>query len=131
MELTALERRALEAALAGQSPWYEALRNQFKNAVAISRKYTGCGFYTQLSCEGCEPAINPPIPKWYPGATADYPGDKDGIWFTVYIKGGFIVQLEGASSGTTWPEDEDQIDPIIFNDPIKHKQEEFERKSKR
>lgn len=128
MELTPLERRALDAALAGEGRWYAALRDQLSTLMVTGRKYTGCGFYTQLSCEGADPATDRPRGMDYPGAICDHPGREDCIWFTVYIKDGMMVQLEGASSSATWPEDETQVGEIKFHGPPTDPQEieEFE-----
>jgi len=113
MQLTELERQAIDVALSGPDEWSRQLREQVKKLEVQDRKYTGFGFYTRFGCENCTPVVLPERLKyWHPGAWATHPdvqnGADGGVAFTLHIKDGILFQLEGAST-TSWPVEESKI----------------------
>lgn len=114
-ELTVLERAALDAALSGSSVWLSALRSQVPKLRVAARKYTGYGFFTDFSCNGCVPATGLPpqgSSERVPVAWASHPEVENGgagaISFNVFLKDGVIACLEAAST-SQWPDTEERI----------------------
>lgn len=112
--LTPLERKALDVALAGASPWLQSLRLQVPRLKVVSRRYTGFGFFTDFACEECVASTEPQPsgPDGVPVAWAAHPqvesGGQGAISFNVFVHDGVIACLEAAST-STWPSTEDQI----------------------
>jgi hypothetical protein len=114
--ISQLEQEALSHALLGNDPWKTQLRMQLPYLDVVAREYTGFGFFTDFRCNGGQVATFPPETSNssdnVPFAWAMYPnslsGQQEAISFNVFIKDGFIVLLEGASTAT-WPEDEKNI----------------------
>ena len=113
--LTPLERKALDAALAGSAAWLEPLRRQVPRLRVMSRKYTGFGFYADFACEGCVASTElPPLgaPDNVPVAWAAHPQVEDGghgaVSFNVFLRDGVIACLEAAST-SAWPATEELI----------------------
>jgi hypothetical protein len=60
MELSELERKALDSALSGDEQWKADLRRQCSHRRVVSRRYTGFGFFAGFICEGCSAVRNLP-----------------------------------------------------------------------
>ena len=112
MELTGLERAAIESILACPMDGMDILRRQFASASVVKRDYTGVGFYTQLSV----PQSLPSMPKrpelheaiFHRGAARVKSDPEELILFHLLAdKAGYLCQLEAVTTLHDWPNESD------------------------
>ena len=102
--LNALELAVLRKLLEGEHPVLAVLRSQIPFVSVTSREFTGHGFYTNLSVNiemlqrGC---ANGDFPIDDVGA--DIVGLRHGAGFVLFVRGGYLKQLEGFCYGEKWP----------------------------
>jgi hypothetical protein len=103
-KLSDFERAVLEAGTSGHDPIFAALRDQLEGLRAVSREFTGHGFFTELAVRpGAQPV---------PGAqdlaigdlTADLEGLSHGGGFVLFVKQGLLATLEGFAYDEPWPD---------------------------
>ncbi len=104
MMLNEMESRALEMLLAGDNNELAVFRTQLNDATVASRKFTGVGFFTQLSV----PAELPRV-KNRPGLVisdlyAEVSGLEHEASFLLFIEDGAIDVLECAIVDDGWPD---------------------------
>jgi len=106
-ELTHLEQAVLRMLLAGSHPVLEALRAQLGTLRVQGRVLSGVAFATRLAVA----PRSPPAPLRAPAVVlddvhADIPGLAHGAGFALFVEGGLLRRLEGATyRGEEWPRD--------------------------
>ena len=95
----------LERLLTGPGPIRAALRAQFEVVSAVSREWTGAGFFTGLHVPpaGAPPAAIEDGALGGPEFVLDADGLEQGAGFVVWIEGGRLQMLEGYSFDEPWP----------------------------
>lgn len=111
MELTPLERAALDLLVAREEPGYPELRQQVEGSIVAERKLTGVGFYTQLVPAPGSPqapaSVGNPLGdghEFSDGVYAEIEGLDGGAGFVLWLKDGLIETLEGFSYLSGWPD---------------------------
>lgn len=111
VELTPLEKAALDMLVSRDEPGYGALRRQAKNCHAVSREMTGAGFFTKLrvkvDCPEAPGAVGNPLGQGHAFAAepfAELEGLDGGAGFVLWLEDGVIDMLEGFSYLTGWPD---------------------------
>jgi hypothetical protein len=102
--LEPLEIEAMKLLLAGDHPVLERLRSQIPNITAVTRRFTGGGFYTTFELAEDAPIL-PGSPKFDFGDVAGAINDlRYGAAFMLYVEGGKLRVLEGYTfSPEAWP----------------------------
>ncbi len=112
MDLSNLERAAIESILAKPIDGMDVLRKQFACASVVERRYTGVGFYTDLSV----PASLPPMPKtpellaalFGTGVARVKSDPEELIIFHLWNDdAGYLCCLEGVTCKHDWPDETD------------------------
>jgi hypothetical protein len=102
--LTSLEHDVIEALLKADHPVFDSLRLQFARCRAVSREYTGVGFFTTLAVPASV------SPAGVDGLAlsdvhAELVGLEHGAGFVLWVEQGLLNQLEGFTyDGQPWPE---------------------------
>jgi predicted transcriptional regulator len=112
-ELTALEKAVLQKIASQCSEACELLYAQLTNLSVTDRRNTGAGFYTAFKVDSrCQiVSVNSPIGE----VTAEVSGLDHGMGFLLWLKNGYINQLEGYS----FEEDTSDIDWTNLNFEVK------------
>ncbi|MGB4727353.1 MAG: hypothetical protein WBH86_08105 [Thermogutta sp.] len=111
--LRPLEARVMEMMLAGDHPVLNVLRDQLDASHVLERTYTGVGFFTKFY-------VPPEMPRIKAGRVViddvrgeirDYygPGRSWVCHFLLFVEGGVIDTLEGATPDDEWTNDESLI----------------------
>lgn len=111
--LTPLERRVMDMMLAGDHPVLNLLKRQLGSSHVLERTYTGVGFFTKFY-------VPPEMPRIKAGRVViddvcgeipDYygPGRSWVCHFLLFVEGGVIDTLEGATPEDEWTNDESRI----------------------
>lgn len=111
--LTPLERRVMEMMLAGDHPVLNLLKRQLDASHVLERTFTGVGFFTKFH-------VPPEMPRIKAGRVViddvggeipDYygPGRSWVSHFLLFVEGGVIDTLEGATPDEEWTNDESRI----------------------
>ena len=112
MELSDLERTALESILDYPMDGMEILRRQLAAASVVRRDYTGVGCFTRLSA----PRSLPPMPKkgelydalFHRGVARVKSDPEELLLFHVMVdKDGYLLQLEAVTTKNDWPDESD------------------------
>ncbi len=105
LELTAFERRAVEAAIFGHSQ-FSAFTAQLESASVISRTPSGVGFVTKLKVP--EQLSIPEGGKIdaLPAIQAEHPALPSGAEFVFELKGGRLHCIEAYCFEGMWPANE-------------------------
>jgi hypothetical protein len=102
MKLLPLEEVVLDKLLAGDHPIMSSLRKQKNQAKVKERDFSGAGFFVHLSVD--EDLALPGRPQLVIGDVSGViPGLQYGACFMIFIEGGLLSMLEGASYGEDWP----------------------------
>ncbi len=106
-ELTHLEHAVLNALLDGDHPVLEALRDQLPGLEVVRRVATPGSFSTLLRPARSAPRAPLVSPRVVlDDVHADVPGLTGGAGFALFVEGGWLSRLEGATfGGETWPDD--------------------------
>jgi len=107
LDLSPLEFETLDWLLSGEDPVLELLRKQLASAIAISREFTGYGFYLSFVL----PENIDKLDEHFPVRSSFSFGDveaklaslKHGAGFLLWIKNGFLSTLEGYTYDEEWP----------------------------
>ncbi len=108
-DLSNLESRALELLLAGDDPILKRLRIQNQSLKVDSRTFTGAGFYLELSVVDKESSVmvfnNIKPSFWISDIQGLLKSDNDTILigFVLWIKDGYLDNLEGFTYEKDWP----------------------------
>jgi hypothetical protein len=99
-----LEKKVIEMLLTSNHPVAKILRNQYENSEVVSREYSGVGFFTAFKIKS-EVDITPKKDFAIRGVHAYLEGQKGVLDFILYVRNGFIIQLEGYTIGIKrWPD---------------------------
>ena len=110
MELTSVERAAIESILAKPVEGIDVLRKQFARASVVNRRYTGVGFYTDLSV----PRSLTPMAKntellrvlFDTGVARVKSDPEELIIFHLWTDdAGYLCSLEGFTIKRDWPKE--------------------------
>ncbi len=105
MILEPLEEAVLRKLLEGNHPVLAALRQQLVGIAVIERKLTGVGFYTTFSTDEAATAVTIPVGgSPFGDVEATIAGMKHGAGFLLWLKDGWLHELEGYSYDEPWPE---------------------------
>jgi hypothetical protein len=108
MQLTDLERRVGNFALAGSIPLLGILRQQFESSSIVDRELTGAGFFTQVATPPNTPKVGE-LSFSIDDVIGEIEGDPS-LGFRVHVQNGVIDYLEGYTlTESLWPEKIDQI----------------------
>lgn len=102
--LTELEQAVLDRLLAGHHSALDALREQAKRSRLRHREYTGVGFWTWFAVPDDAPAASP-SEFMLSGVNATLAGLKHGAGFWLFVRNGYLDQLEGFTYDEPWPAD--------------------------
>jgi hypothetical protein len=102
LELTDLERAAMEMMLEGESSVLEALRRQWTHATISRRELTGCGFFTYLAVARAVSEPTMPRRLVISGPHGEIPGLAHGVGFVLFVEEGYLSFLEGFSYDEPW-----------------------------
>ena len=104
------EKKLMDMFLDGNEPVLEELRDQYKNSIVESRKFTGAGFFTHFKVDkGISPLAGR---KSFQISDIDVTSDsvKGAFGFILFINEGYLSMLEGYTLSTeVWPEDYSNI----------------------
>jgi hypothetical protein len=104
-QLSVFERAVMEAALVGDHPVLESLREQLHYCSVRNRSYSGVGFFTEFTIDPGTPAAPTSRDSVHIGdVAASVNGLKHGAGFVVFVRGGYLDMLEGHSYDEPWPE---------------------------
>ncbi len=103
-DLTKFEMEVMNMLLDGDDDILKSLRRQFQNSKIKKREMTGCGFFLYFD-------INSNIDEFLKGKSfhfgdvnAKVTGLSHGAGFVLFIRDGYISDLEGYSYDEPWPE---------------------------
>jgi hypothetical protein len=103
-DLTKLDKEVMNMLLDGDDDVLKSLRRQFQNSKIKKREMTGCGFFLYFE-------INSNIDELLNGksfelgdVSAEISGMAHGAGFLLFIRDGYISDLEGFSFDESWPE---------------------------
>ncbi len=80
------------------------LKQQMKEAIIISRKMTGVGFFTDFQINEGSPHFNKQTFTIGNKVRATIPGIEYGVGFVLFIEKGVVKTLEGFTNADTWPD---------------------------
>lgn len=100
-----MERAVLGKILAGDHPVLAELRAQAARASAVSREFTGVGFYLRFDVPSDVPTLTAPRDFAFGDVYAEIKGMKHGAGFVLFVRDGRLDQLEGFSFDEPWPEE--------------------------
>ncbi|MDX2000062.1 MAG: hypothetical protein SF066_20275 [Thermoanaerobaculia bacterium] len=103
--LNELEHAVMEKLLAGDSHVLETLRRQARGAKVVRRENTGAGFYTWLEPSSDSPRTPDPGNFELSDVEAQIPGLTHGAGFVLFIRNGYLDNLEGFSYDEPWPKE--------------------------
>jgi len=115
MELSDLERTAIESILALPVDGMEVVRRQFADVSVSKRDYTGVGFFARLAVPPSLPPVPPGSNKlravlFEMGVARVKSDPEELILFHLYLdQDGYLCQLEGVTTAHDWP-DESEIE---------------------
>jgi hypothetical protein len=96
------EYAVMSKLLAGDDPVLECLREQYKNAHAEKREFTGHGFFTDFSFKNPVPIIE--NEKSFQIDDIAGIANNTNVDFVLFIDNGILMMLEGFTYGEPWPE---------------------------
>ena len=102
--LNEMERRTLEMLLAGDTLELAVLRAQLDAATATSRKFTGVGFFTQLSVPAGLPRVTRRGRLVLDDIYAEVSGLEHDAGFALFVEDGAIDVLECHIVDDCWPD---------------------------
>ncbi|MGH2483438.1 MAG: barstar family protein [Candidatus Limnocylindria bacterium] len=105
--LTKLEQAVLDKLLQLGNPTVEALRLQAEHSRVRHREYTGVGFWTEFDVSEVASSAGSADFE-LSGVGADIPGLEHGAGFLLFVRNGYLSQLEGFTYDEPWPQD-DQV----------------------
>lgn len=119
--LNPLEKAVLEKIITGNHPVQVILREQLKGISVLERRMTGVGFFTSFILSNAVP----PVPMTKENAIfgdvgAKIPELKSGAGFLLFLKSGYLFQLEGYTYEEDWPETINSFELFYF-DPQRKK----------
>jgi hypothetical protein len=88
----------------------EALLKQVNAIQVTDRRRDACGFYVDFTCADSLHIsdMTDHFNETPPTVAATHPEVEDALFFIVYVKGGQILFMEGAST-SAWPDNEELI----------------------
>lgn len=105
LSLSTLERIVLDKLLARKGRVFELLRTQLEGAHVTRREFTGCGFYTYLKVAKSAPPIECDKGNLeISGVVATIDGLEHGAGFVLFVRDGYLDNLEGFTYDEPWPE---------------------------
>jgi len=111
MEFTKLERAVIQQIIASPIEGVDGLRRQFAASWVVKREYTGVGFYTTISVPESVPPVQESVDlreQLMGGASGLVTSDTDvSISFHLWMRKGYLACLEGVTSQTAWPNEEE------------------------
>lgn len=103
--MTELEKLIMNMLLAGDEQPLVALREQASRASVVSRTFSGCGFFTELSVPPGSARVNPPNFE-ISDVKLELAGLTYGAGVLLFVRDGLLSMLEGYSCGDEpWPDD--------------------------
>lgn len=103
MEQEEFEKLLMNKLLDGDNEIFIDLRNQYHQALVISREFTGCGFFTTFDVQGYTPKYL--VTGRIDDVAAEFKNSNDMACFILYIENGKIDTLEGFCFGDIWNSD--------------------------
>ncbi len=104
-DLTKFEMEVMNMLLDGDDDILKSLRRQFQNSKIKKREMTGCGFFLYFEIDNAD------IDETMKGKSfelgdvfVEIPGMIHGAGFYLFIRDGYISDLEGFSFYEPWPE---------------------------
>jgi len=101
--------------LYSEREYIDKIRQQYKNADVVTRKFTGIGFFTHFSVADKSLYLNEDINFKLGGIYAEINDIKYGTGFVLYVSNGVITQLEGYTYREAWPEEITEYKLYIVN----------------
>jgi hypothetical protein len=108
IELSPFETEVVTMLLNGDDKVLSILREQFRNFSVFERIETGEGFYINFKIPMHMPRTNESVPSCKPNfnfgdVVADIFGLKSGAGFLIWVRDGYLNQLEGYTYNEKWP----------------------------
>ena len=97
------EKAVMEKLLEKETSINKVLREQYKNASVVSRKFTGVGFFTDFNVPKNIPPVMEPVAYGYGNVSCIINGIEN-CGFVLFIKEGVMICLEGYTFMDKWPE---------------------------
>jgi hypothetical protein len=118
LTLHPLEKAVLEKICTGDHPVQNILREQIKVMSVLERRMTGVGFFTKFFLPSTAPSV-PIVPMKIESAIfgdvgAKIPELHSGAGFLLFLKSGYLYQLEGYSYEESWPENINSFELFYF-----------------
>ncbi|UHQ18807.1 hypothetical protein LVB87_11505 [Lysobacter sp. KIS68-7] len=101
---TDLEKRVIDACLAGDHPTLSILRHQAKGITVVDRRHTGVGAYIDFAVDDAAPRLDPGS-VIIGDIDLEVAGVTDGVATLLYAYDGRLQFLEFATYDDEWPED--------------------------
>jgi hypothetical protein len=107
MDHEELERKAMEALLAGDGPILEALRMQYSMATIERREFTGVGFFTHFIVQAHAPKVAPS--DFVLADVRLLLNEETSADVMLFVHNGLMHVLEGVAHIGTWPNPVEQL----------------------
>jgi hypothetical protein len=105
LKLTDLEMAIMVELINKRPADRDVFLQQLHNCQVVSRKNTGCGFYTTLKVDPHVLASGSKERELVQGAHISCPELAHGAGFILYLEGGYLHMLEGYTfADDQWPE---------------------------
>lgn len=102
--LAPIERRIIDACLAGDDPKLATLRQQADLATVVSREHTGVGAYVKFRVPDAAPRLGPG-PMIIDDVNLEVAGVPHGVATLLYVIDGALDLLELATFADPWPQE--------------------------
>lgn len=106
--LTKFEKELLDKLLEGEDTVLSLLREHLRNATVRSRKQSHVGFYVVFDIPELLPRITDKVSSakssfCFGDVDATINGSRSRAGFLIWVKDGYLQQLEGYTYGEEWP----------------------------
>ncbi|MFT3893688.1 MAG: hypothetical protein QM730_18825 [Anaerolineales bacterium] len=107
-KLLKFEEELMIMLLAGEDSVLSMLREQFESVNFFARELTGVGFYLHFNMPKEIARISDVLPSvksnfCFGDVDATIEGLNNGAGFLIWIRNGYLTQLEGYTYGEKWP----------------------------